>query len=102
MGILETWGSFFGRFVKNTAELSPFPFTEQYLRAWCNVTQKYPNAINQSAYGRSYTNAVCGELGFPPPQPFRDFEGGNCAIRYEVKGYYIEANSIRGCGKKMA
>lgn len=87
MGLLESWGEFFGRQTAGGIRRFGFPFTEAYLKAWCNVQQKYPRLVGLSGYHRGFVSGVCPAVGFPDPPlpPYPPYEEGKCpGVQYDV------------------
>lgn len=72
---------------------------KEYFRAVCGVTQKYPNLTKFIPYVRGFMNAACSREGILPPERNENYTGGNCNIKYNVRGLYREANAENGCGR---
>ena len=67
MALIDSWADFWSRFARNGLDKTGFPFTEGYIKAWCNVVQKYPNLVKLPFYGRAFVKATCPPNGYPDP-----------------------------------
>jgi hypothetical protein len=90
MSLIDSWADFWSRTARNVFDRVGFPWTEQYVKAWCKVVQKYPNLVALPFYGRAFVKATCPNMGYPDPPgrggaPFPDMR---CfGVKYWVRIY---------------